>query len=237
MAMEHNMNDLTLAGTLITSPGAAFAELRERPRFWLPLIALILALAIQQFWYYSIVDFAWLKDHMFGGNERFDSMTPEQRERAMSMMSHSVMMWSSVISVAVVMPIVLALISAYYLLAGKVTNVQYTFKQWFSFSSWCSVPMLVGIAASYAILAMQGANAQIGPSELQVLSANELFFQLPPSHSGAQMLMQLNPMTIWTWVIGIIGDKVWSKRTWVFSATFVMLPSVLIYGVWALIAF
>jgi hypothetical protein len=194
-------------------------------------------LAIQQYWYYSIVDFEWLKDHMFGGSSRFENMSPEQRERALSMMSHNMMMWSSVISVAVVMPVVLALISVYYLLAGKVTNVQCTFKQWFSFATWCSVPTLIGIAASYAVLATQGANAQIGPSELQVLSANELFFQLPASHLGAQLLDQLNPITFWTWAVGIIGLKVWSNRSWLFSATFVMLPSVLIYGVWALIAF
>jgi hypothetical protein len=231
------MNNITLAGLVITSPSAAFAELRERPRFWLPLIALVLAVALQQFWYYSIVDFAWLTDHMFSGSSRFDSMTPEQRERAMSMMSQNMLMWSSVVSVAVMIPIVMALIAVYYLLAGKVTNVQFSFKHWFSFSIWCSVPMLIGIAASYAILAMEGANAQIGPSELQLLSANELFFHLPPSHPGAQMLMQLNPVTFWTWAIGIIGVKTWSNRSWLFSTVFVMLPSVVIYGIWALIAF
>lgn len=226
------MNTLSLAGTMITHPSAAFVELRERRRFWLPLIALVVGLALQQYWYFTIVDIEWLKDRMYSGAE----MTPEQRQAMMGMMSRNVMLWSSVGSVALIMPLMMALSAVYYLLAGKVTNVQYSFKQWFSFCVWCSVPVIIGLIASYGILLVQDANAQIGPSELSVFSANELF-QLPPSDSGAQLLTQLNPITLWTWAISIIGIKTWSNRSWLFSTVVAMLPAVIIYGIWALIAF
>jgi len=226
------MNNLSLAGTLITSPSAAFTELRERPRFWLPLIVLVVGVALQQYWYFSIVDIEWLKDRMYGSAE----MTAEQRQAMMGMMSRNIMLWSSVASVAVIMPIMMALSALYFLLAGKITNVQYSFKQWFSFSVWCSVPLIIGLVASYGIMLIQDPNAQIGPSELSVFSANE-FFQLPPSHRGSQLLTQLNPITLWTWAVTIIGIKTWSNRSWLYSTVVAMLPSAIIYGIWAVIAF
>ena len=39
------MNNLALAGTLATAPAAAYAELRERPRFWFPLLLITLTTA------------------------------------------------------------------------------------------------------------------------------------------------------------------------------------------------
>jgi hypothetical protein len=35
----------------------------------------------------------------------------------------------------------------------------------------------------------------------------------------------------------IIGVRAWSQRSWFFSATFVLLPIVLIYALWAFLAF
>ena len=56
------MNNLALAGALATAPSTAFAELRERPRFWFPLLLVVLTTAAIVYWYYSIVDIEWLKD-------------------------------------------------------------------------------------------------------------------------------------------------------------------------------
>ena len=47
---------------------AAFAELRERPRFWFPLLLLVATTAALNYWYFSMVDIEWFKDAMFGNN-------------------------------------------------------------------------------------------------------------------------------------------------------------------------
>jgi hypothetical protein len=231
------MNDFALAGQVFTSPAAAFAELRERPRFLVPLLVIVIATVLQMVWYYNAVDIEWLKDHLFSGNARMDSLPPDARERFMSAMTKNTLMWPSVIAITVMVPAIFALLSAYYLLAGKVTNVQHTFKHWFSLNVWSSLPMLVGLAAGSVILLMNGSQAQVGPSELQVLSLNELFFKLTPAHPGAQLLSQINPITAWSWCLSIIAVKTWSNRSWLFSSVFVLLPVVLIYGGWALAVF
>lgn len=231
------MNNLALAVAVFTAPTAAFIELRERPRFWLPLLAILAASILQLIWYYNIVDIEWLKDHMFAGNKQIEALSPEARARVSATMSQKTMLWSSVISVAVVMPLLFGLMAAYYALAGKITNVQYTYKQWFSLACWTALPALIGAAVGCISLAMEGTNAQLGPSELQILSLNELFFQRTPSQPGYQLLVSLSVFTLWSWVLSVVAVKVWSQRSWLFSATFALLPILLVYGLWAVLAF
>jgi hypothetical protein len=230
------MNNITLAGLFITSPSAAFAELRERPRFLFPLIALVVATALVTGWYYSVVDFEWLKDHLFSGNKRMQAMPEADRARAMGMMSKKMMLSSGVIATAIGLPMVLAIQAAYCMLAGKITNVQKSFLHWFSLLSWSNIPVLAGVVASMVLLATQSSPVQINPSELQMLSLNELFFHLSPSEPGYSLFSALSLLSLWTWGLAIIGVQTWSNRSWAFSTIFVLLPFVVIYGIWAFFA-
>ena len=47
------MNNLDLSVALATAPSSAFDELRERPRFWFPLLLLIASTVALIYWYYS----------------------------------------------------------------------------------------------------------------------------------------------------------------------------------------
>ena len=231
------MNDITLAGLIVTSPTAAFAELKERPRFVFPLITLILASAALMFWYYSVVDFEWLKEHLFSANPRVQGMTPEQRDRMFKMMSQRTMVSSGVAGAAIGLPMVLALQAGYYWLAGRVTNVTHTFTQWFALVCWAGLPTLAGVVTSMAMLATHSAPVQVGPSELQLLSINELFFQRQPGELGYTLLSSMNLLSLWTWGLTILGVRTWTSRSWLFSAVFVMLPFVVVYGCWTFFAF
>ena len=67
------------------------------------------------------------------------------------------------------------LVSVYYLLAGKVTNVQRSFRQWFALACWTSMPSLLAIIPAAFVL-LTATTAQIDQAELQPLSLNALFF-------------------------------------------------------------
>jgi hypothetical protein len=111
--------------------------------------------------------------------------------------------------------------------------VQKSFLHWFSLLSWSNIPVLAGTIAAMALLATQSGPVQINPSELQMLSLNELFFHLGPSEPGYALFSALSLLSLWTWALAIIGVRTWSDRSWIFSAVFVLLPFVLIYGAWA----
>lgn len=230
------MNNLALSAALATAPSSAFAELRERPRFWFPLILVILATAGIQYWYYSVVDFEWLKDAMYGNNPDIQALPDEQRAAAMSMISRNTLLWASVVSIAVIAPIVLLLQALYLLVVAKITKLSFGFKHWFTLASWTALPALLAVVVS-AILLILADNPQISMGVLAPLSLNELLFHVPMNGRGYTLLTSLNIPTFLGWALMIIGIHTWTQRSWGFCAAVVLLPWVLIFGIAAFFAF
>lgn len=230
------MNNLELTGALATAPSSAFAELRERPRFWFPLLLVVVAAVGLTYWYYSIVDIEWLKDTMYSNNPDIAALPDDKRAAAMSMLGRNTMLWSSVVAMCVVIPVVFLLQALYLMVAAKVTKLSPGFKHWFALSCWSALPALLGSIVG-AILLILADSTQIAPSVLQPLSLNELLFHVPQGGNGYKLFESLSIPAFLSWALMIIGVRVWSQRSWVFSATMVLLPWVIIYGISAFFAF
>jgi hypothetical protein len=230
------MNNLELSVALATAPSSAFGELRERPRFWFPLLLITLATAGIVYWYYSVVDVEWLKDILFSNNPDLQGLPQDQRTQAMAVMSRGAMLWSSVIVTLIALPCVFLLSALYLLLAAKVTKLPLGFKHWFAFSCWTALPLLLSALVA-AIFLLLSDNAQVSPTVMQPMSINELLLHRPPGSPGHSLLESLTIPGFLSWVLMIIGVRVWSQRSWAFSAGFILLPAVVIYGIWAFFAF
>lgn len=230
------MNNLALAGSLATAPSSAFAELRERPRFWFPLLLITLCAAGMMFWYYSVVDVEWLKDLMFTNNPKVQALPEAQRAQSMAMVGRNTLLWGSTIGVLFAIPIWFALQSLYLLLAGKVTRLPFGFKHWFSFSCWTLLPALLNTVVA-AIFLLISDTHQMSPGVLQPLSLNELLFHRPFGSPGQTFFEALTIPGFLSWILMIVGVRAWSQRSWMFSAIFILLPIVLLYGIWGFFAF
>jgi len=230
------MNNIALVVALATAPSTAFAELRERPRFWFPLVLLVVVSAVMVYWYYSTVDIEWLKDALFTNNPKFQQLPEAQRAATLSGVGRNIMLWGGVVATIVVLPIYFLLQSLYLLLAAKVTKLPQGFKHWFAFSCWTALPTLLGSVVA-AIFFLMGTNMQVGPGALQPLSLNELVFHQPMGSPAQPLLETVGIPAFLIWILMILGVHSWSQRSWVFSTIFVMLPVVVFYGIWALIAF
>jgi hypothetical protein len=230
------MNDLALTGALATAPTAAFAELRERPRFWFPLLALVLSTAAMVYWYYSFVDIEWLKDQMFSNDPKMREISSYERDAAMKMFGRGTMLWGGVIGTFFALPIVFLVTALYYRLAAKVTGIPLGFKHWFAFACWTAMPALLGTIVA-AIFLLMASTPQVGPGALQPLSINELLVHLPPGAPGQALLDTLSIPTFLSLALAIVGMHAWSQRSWAFSTIVVFLPAVVFYGIWAAVAF
>jgi hypothetical protein len=230
------MNNIALTVALATAPSSAFAELRERPRFWFPLLLVILTTAGLVYWYYSVVDVEWFKATVLSVDPALQRMSEEQRTAAMGMYTRNTLLWGSLIFTLVFIPILYLLQALYLLLAGKVTKLSPGFKHWFALTSWGSLPALLGSVVS-AILLIMSDSPQVPPGTMQPLSLNELLIHVPPGGPGYTLLGILGIPTFLSWALMIIGVRTWSRRSWAFSAVYVLLPMVLVYGIWAFFAF
>lgn len=230
------MNNLEISVALATSPTSAFVELRERPRFWFPLLLVVLSTAGLIYWYYSIVDIEWMKDTLFSNEPKFQQMNEEQRAAAMGMFTRTSLLWSSVASMIVIIPVVMVLQGLYLLVAAKVTKLSPGFRHWFSLACWTSLPVLLTSVVS-AILLILRENSQVSTSVLAPLSLNELVFHVPPGGPGYALLESLAIPAFLSWALMIIGVRTWSQRSLSFSTVMTLLPWVVIYGLWAFFSF
>jgi hypothetical protein len=230
------MNNIALTVALATAPSSAYSELRERPRFWFPLLVLVLSTVALVYWYYSIVDIEWLKDALFSNNPDIQKLPEEQRVASMAMMSRTTLLWSSVIGGVLGLPLVFLVMALYLLLAAKITKLPFGFKHWYAFTCWSSLPMLLGTVVG-AILLLLSDTTQINPSTLQALSINQLLLHRPMGSPGHSLFESLNIPGFLSYALMIIGIHTWSQRSWTFSSLFILLPTVVIYGIWAFFAF
>jgi hypothetical protein len=231
------MNDFALIGTLITAPSAAFAELRQRPRFWLPLAAMVLAATVMLVWYFSIVDVPWLADQSVNGNARLAALPADTRARIIAGMTRNGLLISSLAFYLIVITVVLTGQALYYLLAGKVAGISMSYKHWFTMVCWTALPSLLGTIGAVALLFSESNPMQLSLEQVQALSLNELFFHLKPGEPGVSFLNGLTIIAPLNWALTIVCVRCWTNRSWASSATFALLPSVLWYSGWALLSF
>ncbi len=230
------MNNLALTAALATAPTTAFAELRERPRFWFPLLLLVATTAALFYWYYSTVDIEWFKDAIYGNNPQIQALPEADRARAMGMVGRGMLLWGSVMGIAIGLPCVFLITALYFLLAAKVTRLPQGFKHWFALTCWTSLPIFLNTVVA-AIFILMSDTTQMSPSLLTPLGFNELLFHRPLGSPGQAMLDSLSIPTVLSSILAIIGVHTWSQRSWTFSAIMALIPLVLFYGIWAIFAF
>jgi hypothetical protein len=231
------MTDLDLATNIAASPSLAYAELRQRPRIWFPLLLLTLGSALMFWLYYRSVDVEWLKDTMFGNNADFQAMPEEARAIALKAMTRNTLMISSIAGSMLGLPLVMLIPALYFLIVSKINRLGIQFSHWYSFSFWSSLPLALGYLAGIVMVLMSDNNAQMTPDALEPLSLNQLYFHRAAGQPGQALFASISAFSIWSTVLTIIGLKVWTQRTWNFCCVVALLPSVLIYGIWALVAF
>ncbi|MBX5459944.1 MAG: YIP1 family protein [Steroidobacteraceae bacterium] len=225
------MKNLELAGLLLTQPRMAFERLREHPRFALPLWLLLIGNAAVVAWYYSAVDLEWFRQMILSGAQ----LNGQAPQGAMPIARGPILAISVIGSVCAIL--IIRLIEAgYYTLAGHVTSVQCTFRQWFAFALWVNAPQVLSLIPSFLLLLL-GDASRMDPGALQPASLNELFFHRKMQEPGYSLLTSLNLFQVLVWWLTVLGVKVWSGRSVLFSAVFGLLPAVLVIGIWAAFSF
>ncbi|MEO8306534.1 MAG: YIP1 family protein [Pseudomonadota bacterium] len=230
------MNNFQLAMALVLDPKAAIREIEARPRFVFPLLITIFVTVAASVWYFNIVDSDWLIDATIRSSPRGKNVSDEQMAQLTKIMSRNTLMISTLIGVPFIAVIMRLLEATWYLLAGKVTKVQRSFKQWFALATWSSLPGVLALLPAIPLL-LTAKDPQIDSGALSPLSLNELFFHRAMGASGYSLFTNINLIQIFTVFLVILAIRMWSGRSWLFAVVYTLLPAALIVGIWALVAF
>jgi hypothetical protein len=228
------MNNLSLASALLFEPRKAFDEIAQRPRYWFALLLLVVCTVALTMWYQSVVDIGWLMDKQMRAFDTARRLTEDQiATRVQAAAEHrGAQVAITGVATAIFLPLVLLLSAGYYSLAGKVTNVERGFRQWFELSCWTALPTVLAVIPA-AIVLLTATTKQIEPGDMQPLSLNSLIFHRAMGEPGYSLFTSLQITQILSLYLAAFGVKLWSGRSWLFAIVFSALPFVLIYGIWA----
>ena len=226
------MSVLERLNLLATQPGRFFQDLDARPTFWFPLLLAAAVTVVGLAGYYWRVDIKWFADLVLSSTPQTAAFTEAQREQAAQYMTRNVLLYSSVFG-GVLVVVIQHLIQALYLLvAGQVTRLKRSFRHWLALSCWTGLPVLASGLAGLVMLALQS-GGQFTPDVLQPLSLNSLFFNRPMGDGAFNLLSSLTLLHPVGWGLAVVGVRTWSGRSLQFSLTLVLLPVVVVYGIWA----
>jgi hypothetical protein len=215
-------------GNVFLEPTPTFARLKSKTNAWLPLLVSILLSLAVMYWWVSTLDFDWLREHMLSAQP---AAKPEVRAAMARAMTPKFMMWSTGISAVVGSLLIFAVLGVYYLLAGKVIGSSIGYGKWFGFAVWTSVPRLLSVPLSMVQIATS--HGQLAPEDLNMVSLNYLLFHLPLSNHWAGLVGSLDLTTFWSMALATIGLKAWTGRSTGTCLAVVLLPYLVIYGLWA----
>jgi hypothetical protein len=215
---------------IFASPAEAFASLKEKSRFLAALLLIVLAAALVQFLYFSGVDIAWFFEEQMLANPNTTQEQVEQTIRFMTSIPQSGLAVVFALITAFFVTVVFLIQALYFKIASQFTKDGLSYKRLFTLVCWASMPgLLTSIASMVKVLT----------SDVSLMSATELnplafweLLNLEPMGAGTLdgIVMNTDPMTIWSLVLLILGYKIFSEKDWATAVIIASIPTALTFG-------
>lgn len=215
------------AMNVLTAPTVAFAALRERPTFLLPLLLLLAAAASTTFIYMNGVDIEWFFEQQA---QRNPNVTEEQVAafgRFLSRVPQAgvavVLALFGVMSVGVL----LLLQSFYFKIVTWVTRDGLSYQHWFSMVAWCALPSLLTSLASMVNLLTS--DVSLMPQQaINPLSFANLAGLDYTADGAGRLLAGYDPIRLWSLVLMALCYRAFTGRPLIAAAGIVALPTLVI---------
>lgn len=165
---------------LITEPSATLKSILEQPSgIILALLILMVPTLLAQYLYWQGVDFNFVTGTMA---QALPAAEAEQMLVGLEQMGATGMMITSLVSVLIAVPVMMAISAGYLLLVNRVAGTeQRSFKTWFAVVTYSSIfGAITGLSAIAHVLL--DSSGQIMPEMLAVTNLNALITQFPYGH-------------------------------------------------------
>lgn len=229
------------AGVMDTfvAPTKAFNGLKEAKGWaWFAAVLLLASVISSQFAYYNAVDTEFLVAQQMETIEASGDLNPAELEQTEASIAQSapMMAWFAAIGGSIAILVFSALFALYYYLISKQDpQCEQGYGDWYGFTLFTSLPTIFAGIGTLALV-FSAATAQIPLSVMSFSSLNQLVFNLAPTDALYSLLEGLNIFTFWAIALAYFGLKSWTNFSSNKALVFALLPNVLIFGIWALIA-
>ncbi len=234
------MKSATIFGAITDiylSPSKAFNGLKEAQGWsWIAYLLVIGFSAASIYLFYTTVDQNFLLEQQIENLPA--SLSGQEREAAIKQMEQfsGSQFWIAIISPIIGITIFNAILALYYTLISKIdpkSDVNYG--DWFGFSLWTMMPAIIN-SIGVIILVVSANTDQLSQTLFNYASINQLVINLDPKSAFYTLAENFGLFTIWGMILTIIGLMSWTNFTQNQAIIYGLLPSVVVYGVWFLIA-
>lgn len=230
-------NVMTALVDIFISPSKAFNGLKEA-KGWSFVAFILLAgiLAASMFAFYNKADPQFLIDQQVAAAS-VDATIAEQKMIRQSMeQTIDMQVWFAIFGGIIGLAVINALMAGYYLFVSKQDpEANYGYGAWYGFAVWAMMPLVI-YYLGFLILVLTASTNQISQTLMNYSSINQLLIGLEIGHPFYTLLESLNIFSIWSIFIAAIGLKSWTNFTFNKALLFAALPSIVIYGIWTVIA-
>ena len=233
--MKESSNAFAASIDALISPDQAFNTVKDRKGWsWIPFIFVIVAMVATYSYYFSVVDAEWLQNQNIEQITKDSAMTDGEIEAMRETMSIDMLKYGTLIGGPISL-IVISLIFAVYLnIASKVSvKSEYTFTQWFGFTWWANMPVVVACLVSILVIVF-APDGKIAMQDLQPASLNSLVLGLNMGDAWYGFAEAINVFTFWSILLTAVGLKAYLDVQMNKAVTIAILPSAVIYIGWAL---
>ena len=228
---------LATLGNIFVAPAQAFDDIRGHNGWlWWPLLIMIAAAAVFSAWYSATIDIHWLMLQSLQQNPMVTSrMNADQIQQIADHATRTSALVGGLVGSVLFLPIIYAIAALYYLLAAKIAGYEVSgYGSWYSFVSWSNFPAVISVLVSALVYLVRGSH-QVLAQDLDLTGLNALLFHLTPGNTWYTLVSSLRLTTFWVIGLSIFGLARWTRRGMGHSAFVVLLPYVVIYGIWILV--
>lgn len=227
----HEMSEVATLANIFLEPGRTFEDLRKKPRFVLGSLIIALLITGYSFGLYYKIGEAGIKRtiaEQMDKNPQVASMSPEQKEAALSMN----MTIGSFVRYALPLIVIISLLigGLCYWLGSKAFGGNGGFLHGLSVWVYSSLPpTIISTVASFVIMYFKSADEiDLNASQRGLVHANPgVFFGTDTSAVLVTLISTLDLFMIWGWVLAAIGlrmtNRISSGSAWAITIIFALI--------------
>lgn len=217
---------------IFINPAQAFSNIRGSGGNLLLLLGQMILTALAFYLFYQGMSPEWLVEQQL---LHAGELTPNELEQARTVMAQTAP-YTAIIA-AVTGPLMLLLVNAilagYLHLISKMSG-DFRYQDWFGFSVWSQMPMQLN-AIGLILLVLFADTPNLPLATANYASLNQLVLQLPINTPFYTWAEAFSLFMLWQIAVMAIGLKQWCHFSMVKAGIFAALPTVLIFGIWALL--
>ncbi|WP_165905078.1 YIP1 family protein [Parashewanella curva] len=234
------MKSATVFGAItdiFLSPTKAFNGLKEAKGWsWTALAFILGSMIVGMSLFYGTADPQFLIDQQISALS--PDLSAQERDGAIQgfEMMQGMMQWFAIGGGAVAIIVYTAIFALYFLLISKMDpESNQSFGDWFSFNLWAQMPAIFNWIGVIILIVTAGTD-QLSLTIFNFASLNQLVLGLDVHSPFYALTENIGVFAIWGIALSVIGLRSWTNFSTSKAVIFGTLPSVLIWGIWFIIA-